>query len=40
VTSGALDPTVVIEARGTLAQAPDLYGRLARQELLKAVVSP
>lgn len=40
VTSGALDPTVVIEARGALAQAPELYARLARQEVLKAVVSP
>jgi 2-desacetyl-2-hydroxyethyl bacteriochlorophyllide A dehydrogenase len=40
VTSGALDPTVVIEARGTLDQAPELYARLGRQELLKAVVSP
>jgi alcohol dehydrogenase len=40
VTSGALDPTVVVEARGTLDQAPALYARLGRQELLKAVVSP
>ena len=40
VTSGALDPTVVIEARGTLDQAPELYARLGRQEILKAVVSP
>lgn len=40
VTSGALDPTVVIEARGRLDEAPDLYARLGRQEFLKAVVSP
>lgn len=40
VTSGALDPTIVVQARGTLAQAPQLYGRLARQEVLKAVISP
>jgi hypothetical protein len=30
----------VVEARGTLEQAPELYARLGRHELLKAVVSP
>lgn len=40
ITSGALDSTVVIQERGTLADAPRLYARLARQEFLKAVVSP
>jgi alcohol dehydrogenase len=40
VTSGALDPTVVIDARGTLAQGPELYRQLAEQKLMKAVVTP
>lgn len=40
VTSGALDPTVVVDARGRLDDAPALYDRLARQSILKAVVSP
>ncbi len=40
VTSGALDPTVVVDARGRLEQAPEIYARLSRQEVLKAVVSP
>jgi threonine dehydrogenase-like Zn-dependent dehydrogenase len=40
VTGGALDPTVVIDARGTLAQGPQLYQQLAGQKLLKAVVTP
>jgi alcohol dehydrogenase len=39
VTSGALDPTVVIDARGRLNDVPDLYRRLSAQECLKAVVS-
>ena len=40
VAGGAFDPTVIIDARGTLEQAPDLYRQLAAQQRLKAVVSP
>jgi len=40
VSGGALDPTVVIDARGRLEDVPDLYRRLSAQECLKAVVSP
>lgn len=40
VASGAIDPTVVIDARGSLADAPALYRQLVTQECLKAVVSP
>jgi alcohol dehydrogenase len=40
VTGGALDPTVVIDARGTLAQGPQLYRQLAEQTCLKAVMTP
>jgi alcohol dehydrogenase len=40
VASGAFDPTVVIDARGSLADAPALYRQLASQQRLKAVVSP
>jgi 2-desacetyl-2-hydroxyethyl bacteriochlorophyllide A dehydrogenase len=40
VASGAFDPTVVIDARGTLADAPTLYAELGAQRRLKAVVSP
>lgn len=40
VTSGALDPTVVIDARGRLDDAPMLYETLARQQHLKAVIVP
>lgn len=40
VIGGALDPTVVIDTRGRLDDAPELYRRLAAQECLKAVVSP
>jgi alcohol dehydrogenase len=39
VSSGVLDPSVVIDARGDLSDAPALYRRLAAQECLKAVVS-
>jgi 2-desacetyl-2-hydroxyethyl bacteriochlorophyllide A dehydrogenase len=39
VTGGALDPTVVIDARGRLEDVPDLYRRLSAQQCLKAVVS-
>lgn len=39
VTSGALDPTVVVDARGRLDDVPDLYRRLGAQECLKAVAS-
>ncbi len=39
VTGGTLDPTVVIDARGTLADAPAFYRQLAAQTLLKAVVT-
>lgn len=40
VSAGALDPTQVIDARGTLDDAPGLYARLGRRELLKAVITP
>lgn len=40
VSTGALDPTVVIDARGTLDDAPGLYAKLGRRELLKAVFTP
>lgn len=40
IASGAFDPTVVVDARGTLADAPALYQRLKAQEFLKAVVTP
>lgn len=40
VTSGALNPTAVIDARGALADAPALYQRLARQSCMKAVLVP
>ena len=40
VAGGVFDPTVVIDARGNLADVPRLYQQLAAQECLKAVVSP
>jgi threonine dehydrogenase-like Zn-dependent dehydrogenase len=40
VTGGALDPTVVIDARGRLDEAPSLYALLAKQQRLKAVLTP
>ena len=40
VTGGAIDPTVVIDARGRLEDAPALYGLLATQQRLKAVMTP
>ncbi len=40
LTSAAFDPTVVVDARGTLADVPALYRQLAAQERLKAVVTP
>jgi len=40
VAAGALDPTVVIDARGTLSDAPDLYRQLETQQRLKAIVIP
>ncbi|WP_128000903.1 MULTISPECIES: alcohol dehydrogenase catalytic domain-containing protein [Piscinibacter] len=40
VTSGALDPTVVVDARGRLTDAPSLYDLLARQQRMKAVMTP
>jgi alcohol dehydrogenase len=40
VAGGALDPTVVIDTRGSLQDAPALYRQLAEQRCLKAVVSP
>lgn len=39
VTGGTIDPTVVIDARGSLAEAPALYRQLAAQSILKAVVT-
>ncbi|MBO9641486.1 MAG: alcohol dehydrogenase catalytic domain-containing protein [Pseudacidovorax sp.] len=40
VASGAFDPTVMIDARGALAQAPALYAELTAQRRLKAVITP
>jgi alcohol dehydrogenase len=40
VTAGAIDPTVVIDARGRLEDAPALYGLLTTQQRLKAVITP
>lgn len=40
VASGAFDPTVVVDARGSLADAPSLYAELGAQRRLKAVVTP
>lgn len=40
VAGGAFDPTVVIDARGSLDDAPELYRQLAAQQRLKVVVSP
>ncbi len=40
VASGAFDPTVVIDARGSLADAPALYAELGAQRRLKAVMTP
>jgi alcohol dehydrogenase len=39
VAGGAFDPTVVIDARGSLEDAPALYRQLVEQRCLKAVVS-
>ena len=39
VTDGALDPTVVIDARGRLEDAPALYTQLAKLERMKAVLT-
>ncbi len=39
IASGAFDPTVVIDARGSLADAPRLYRELAEQRCMKAVIS-
>ena len=38
IRSGVLDPTPVIQARVALEQAPQAYGRLKGQEILKAVI--
>lgn len=38
VSGGTLDPTVIIDARGRLDDAPALYRRLAAQQCLKAVL--
>ncbi len=40
LASGAFDPTVVIDARGSLADVPALYRQLAAQQCLKAVITP
>jgi 2-desacetyl-2-hydroxyethyl bacteriochlorophyllide A dehydrogenase len=40
IRSGALDPTVVVEARLTLDEVPEAYRRLRDQQILKAVVDP
>lgn len=40
VAGGAIDPVVVIDARGRLEDAPDLYQQLAAQQCLKAVIWP
>lgn len=39
VTGGTLDPTFVIDARGWLADGPELYRRLSDQQCLKAVLA-
>lgn len=39
VVAGTFDPTVVIDARAPVEQAPELYRRLAAQERLKAVLT-
>jgi threonine dehydrogenase-like Zn-dependent dehydrogenase len=40
VMGGGLDPTVVIDARGSLADAPGFYRQLIAQTLMKAVFTP
>ena len=40
VAGGAFDPTVIVDARGALEDAPEFYRQLAAQQRLKAVVSP
>jgi alcohol dehydrogenase len=40
VVGGALDPTVVIDTRKSLEDAPMLYRQLAQQQCLKAVITP
>lgn len=40
VTGGAIDPTVIIDARGRFDDAPALYQLLATQQRLKAVITP
>lgn len=39
IASGAFDPTVVIDARGNLDDAPRLYHDLAAQRFMKAVIA-
>lgn len=39
LASGAFDPTVVIDGRGGLEDAPRLYAELGAQRLLKAVIT-
>jgi alcohol dehydrogenase len=39
VVGGVLDPTVVIDARGSLDEVPHLYKQLSTQKYLKVVVS-
>ena len=38
IRSGVLDPTVVVQDRLTMDQAPDAYRRLKEQQILKAVI--
>jgi alcohol dehydrogenase len=40
VAGGSFDPTVVIDSRGSLGDAPELYRQLAAQQRLKAVICP
>jgi alcohol dehydrogenase len=40
IRSGVLDPTVVVEDRLAMDQAPDGYRKLTEQRILKAVIDP
>lgn len=40
IAGGGFDPTVVIDARGALDDAPALYRQVAAQQRLKAVLTP
>lgn len=40
IRAGVLDPTIVIEDRVSMGQAPAAYQRLKEQQILKAVIDP